>query len=101
MAREKLIRDLVPDAIRAEGGSPVVRIASEQEMDRLLRQKIVEEAQEFLLSGDTAEIADILEAVRTLLNLRCVGWRRIEALRKQKRVLRGGFERGYVLSLGA
>lgn len=98
--REKLVRDLIPDAIRAEGGSPVVRVASEQELDMLLREKIVEEAQELLLSGDAAEIADVLEAIHTLLNLRRVGWRAIEAIRKQKKRLRGGFERGYVLLLG-
>ena len=45
---EKLVRDKIPDIIRDAGETPNVRIAGPDELDVLLREKIVEEAKEFL-----------------------------------------------------
>jgi hypothetical protein len=43
-AKEKLIRDRVPQIIRAQGDEPFVRIADPGEYRELLRAKLVEEA---------------------------------------------------------
>ena len=43
-AKEKLIRDRVPQIIRAQGDEPIVRIADPGEYRELLRAKLVEEA---------------------------------------------------------
>jgi len=96
---DKLVRDKIPDIIREEGKSPIVRIAGHDELDVLLREKIVEEAQEFLFSGDTEELVDIQEAINALLKLRKADPGLIEIQRHSKLLARGGFTQGYVLTL--
>jgi predicted house-cleaning noncanonical NTP pyrophosphatase (MazG superfamily) len=96
---EKLVRDKIPDIIRETGESPKIRIAKPDELDVLLRQKIVEEAKEFLVSGDTEELVDIQEAIDELLKLRKADPALIEIQRHSKLLARGGFTKGYVLTL--
>ena len=64
-----------------------------------MRTKIVEEAEELLSSGETEEIADILEVIDALIQLRGLGRVKLEQLRAEKSQARGGFKRGYVLLL--
>lgn len=94
---EKLVRDKIPDIIREKGETPIVRIAGPDELDVLLREKIVEEAKEFLFSGDTEELVDIQEAIDALLELRKADPALIEIIRHSKYLARGGFTQGYVL----
>ncbi|NHJ13205.1 MAG: phosphoribosyl-ATP pyrophosphohydrolase [Candidatus Thorarchaeota archaeon] len=94
---EKLVRDRIPDIIRTTGIEPVVRVASIEELDLLLREKAVEEAKELLLSGDTEEIGDLLEVLHELIKIRGVEWGKIEEIRKDKSNKRGGFANRYVL----
>lgn len=90
----KLVRDKVPDII---GPSAETHIADEAEYKKLLREKLVEEAFEFVGSGDPEELADVLEVVRAL----CVahGWSNEEmrVMRLAKAEARGGFEKRIVL----
>ncbi|MFW9834001.1 MAG: hypothetical protein ACFFEK_08410 [Candidatus Thorarchaeota archaeon] len=95
---EKLVRDKIPDIIRENGGNPNVRIAGPDELDVLLREKIVEEAKEFLFTGDTEELVDIQEAIDALLKLRKADPALIEIQRHSKLLARGGFTEGYVLA---
>ncbi len=96
--KEKLVRDKVPELIRENGGNPKVRVAGPDELDVLLREKIVEEAKEFLFSGDTEELVDIQEAIDALLRLRKADPAFIELQRHTKLLARGGFTEGYVLT---
>ncbi|MHA2044839.1 MAG: nucleoside triphosphate pyrophosphohydrolase [Candidatus Thorarchaeota archaeon] len=68
--KDKLVRDKIPEIIREKGGDPSIRVAGKDELDVLLREKIVEEAQEFLMSGDFGELIDILEALDAIMELR-------------------------------
>ena len=95
---EKLVRDKIPDIIREEGKSPKVRIAKPDELDILLRKKIVEEAKEFLKSGDTEELVDIQEAIDAILKLRKADSALVDIQRHSKLLARGGFTKGYVLT---
>jgi len=97
--RDKLVRDKIPEIIREKGESPKVRIAGHDELDVLLREKIVEEAKEFLFSGDTEELVDIQEAIDALMKLRKADPALIELQRHSKLLARGGFTEGYVLTL--
>ena len=63
---EKLVRDKIPQIIRETGAEPLVRVADEAEYVQLLRRKLLEEVGEFLDSGATEELADILEVVLAL-----------------------------------
>ncbi|MBE0526698.1 hypothetical protein E4H12_00570 [Candidatus Thorarchaeota archaeon] len=96
---EKLVRDKIPAIIRENGETPKVRVAGRDELDVLLRKKIVEEAQEFLISGDTEELVDIQEAIEALLLLRKADPALIELQRHSKLLVRGGFTEGYVLTI--
>ena len=96
---EKLVRDKIPEIIKENGETPKVRIAGRDELDKLLREKIVEEAKEFLHSGDTEELVDIQEAIDALLMLRKADPALIEIQRHSKLLARGGFTKGYVLTI--
>jgi predicted house-cleaning noncanonical NTP pyrophosphatase (MazG superfamily) len=96
---EKLVRDKIPEIIKENGDTPKVRIAEGDELDKLLREKIVEEAEEFLQSGDTEELVDIQEAIDALLVLRKADPALIEIQRHSKLLVRGGFSKGYVLTI--
>ncbi|MFW9844488.1 MAG: hypothetical protein ACFFEV_07920 [Candidatus Thorarchaeota archaeon] len=96
---EKLVRDKIPDMIREAGETPKVRIAKPDELDILLRKKIVEEAKEFLLSGDTEELVDIQEAIDAILTLRKADSALMEIQRHSKLLARGGFTKGFVLTM--
>jgi len=97
--REKLVRDRIPEIIRSKGAQPTVRIALEDELDLLIRAKIVEEAEELLSSGETEEIVDLLEVIDALIQLRGLSSVKLDQLRAEKNKERGGFKRSYVLSL--
>lgn len=91
---QKLVRDRIPAIIRAEGGEPSVRIATDDEIDDLLRAKLLEEVGEFLDSGDPGdpvELADVLEVVRALAERCGVDPDVLERLRAEKAAARGGF----------
>jgi predicted house-cleaning noncanonical NTP pyrophosphatase (MazG superfamily) len=91
-AKEKLIRDRVPQIIRAQGDEPVVRVADLGEYRELLGAKLVEEALEVVTADDAhaqEELADVLEVVLALaadLGLDAGG---LEKLRAAKAVERG------------
>ena len=92
----KLVRDGVAKEV---SGSPsvVVRRVSGEELERLLRAKIVEEAVEFAVSGEISELVDLLEAIDAWLRVSGVEWDVVDGLREEKKRLRGGFEGGYVV----
>jgi len=95
----KLVRDRIPEVIRAGGLEPITYIASPAEYAARLREKLTEEVAEFLSAdGTTApgELADVLEVVYALarnLNLDPTG---LEELRQAKFRERGGFTNGIV-----
>lgn len=94
---QKLVRDHIPEIIRQDGGTPVCRTLGEDELLSALRQKLSEEVQEYLLSGETEELADILEVVMALARTQGAPWEEVERILKEKRAARGGFEQGVFL----
>lgn len=92
MADGKLVRDKVPDVIRAEGLVPVIRVAGPEEYAVRLRDKLREETEEFLASrDDPEELADILEVLHALARQIGVTPEEVEELRAAKAAKRGGF----------
>ncbi|WP_392960145.1 nucleoside triphosphate pyrophosphohydrolase [Streptomyces sp. LN245] len=90
----KLVRDRIPEVIRADGGDPVTYVASPAEYRRRLRDKLGEEVIEFLeADGDSAleELADVLEVVRALAVELGSDAERLEQIRAAKACERGGF----------
>jgi predicted house-cleaning noncanonical NTP pyrophosphatase (MazG superfamily) len=91
----KLVRDRIPEIIRADGKEPTTRVLSDEEFDRELRAKLVEEATEALAatcSDELAvELADVLEVVQALAEMAGIPFGEIERLRRERADTRGGF----------
>lgn len=91
-ANGKLVRDRIPDIIRADGLEPIISTASPAEYAARLRDKLGEEVAEFLASDDDpAELADILEVIYALAAATGTGRTDLEALRAGKADRNGAF----------
>ena len=91
-AAGKLVRDRVPEIIRADGLDPVIRTADPAEYAHRLRDKLGEEVAEFLASDDDpAELADILEVAYALAEATGTSRAELEALRAARAARNGAF----------
>jgi predicted house-cleaning noncanonical NTP pyrophosphatase (MazG superfamily) len=94
MSECKLVRDKIPQIIRAQGDEPIVRIAEAGEYRELLRAKLVEEAGEVATADDAhapEELADVLEVVLALAADLGLDACELEKLRAGKAADRGSF----------
>lgn len=96
---DKLVRDKIPEIIRAAGKTPITRkMADADELKRRLIDKLAEEMQEYKESGSVEEIADILEVLQGLVeHVHEMKWEDVWELQGRKREKRGGFDAGIVL----
>ncbi|MFA6859948.1 MAG: nucleoside triphosphate pyrophosphohydrolase [Clostridia bacterium] len=88
----KLVRDRIPEIIRKEGKKVEIKILNNEELYSSLRDKLSEEVKEYLESGDTKELCDILEVVYSLSSLQGISKVELEKMRNDKAIKRGGFE---------
>ena len=93
----KLVRDLIPEIIRQNGQECIVRTLDEVEYEHYLDLKLQEELDEYLASGEIAELADLLEVIYAILAIKDVGPEALERIRLEKRAKRGGFEKRWLL----
>ncbi len=94
---DKLVRDRVPEVIEENGERPVTHDAVGDEYERRLAEKLDEEVAEFHESGETAELADVLEVAYALADSVGVSRDELERIRAAKADDRGGFDEGIVL----
>jgi predicted house-cleaning noncanonical NTP pyrophosphatase (MazG superfamily) len=90
----KLVRDLIPRIIEADGRRPVIRILGDEDYEAALRAKLIEEAVEARDAPSDrllAELADVVEVINALLPILGLTWDDLLALAKRKRAERGGF----------
>lgn len=97
----KIVRDDIPKRISESGETVTLAEISPEEARAALVGKIFEESFE-LLAADapadvTAELADMLEVVRSLANSTGVAWDDVVSVADDKRAKRGSFERNLVL----
>jgi predicted house-cleaning noncanonical NTP pyrophosphatase (MazG superfamily) len=92
---EKLVRDRIPDIVRADGRVPVTHVAGDAEYLVALKAKVVEEAQELAATTDTVsvveEAADVLEVLRATTTALGVPWATVERKAEEKAADRGAF----------
>ena len=92
MVYNKLVRDKIPDIIRAAGETPNIRILEREEYLAHLEEKLDEEVGEYHRDQNLEELADILEVVFALAQaMGCTKEKLMEVYRK-KHDARGGFE---------
>lgn len=93
----KLVRDNIPDIIRSDNETPVTRILTEAEYERELYRKLAEECKEVYRAEDSdeacKELADVLEVIRAIANIKGKSLEDIIKLAEDKRNKRGGFSK--------
>ena len=93
----KLVRDKIPEIIKANGQECDISIVDGEEKYKLLEAKLKEEVNEFLEDKNLEELADCMEVLFGLADF--LGYSEEELLkaRDKKREERGGFKDGIVL----
>lgn len=92
----KLVRDQVPRLVREAGHHVQFREAAPAERAAYLKRKVADEAAELLAADpgqEREEVADLLEALETLLRVRGYDRDDLKLVKEAKRKRRGGFER--------
>jgi len=87
----KLVRDLIPDIMRDQNKYGSFYTAEMVEFSERLCDKLFEEAQEFKESQSLEELADLLEVIYTLAELKGHTRVTLEEIREKKIKERGGF----------
>ncbi|GGC54022.1 nucleoside triphosphate pyrophosphohydrolase [Hoyosella rhizosphaerae] len=96
----KLVRDLIPEIIRASGREPSISFVDGQDRVSALFDKFDEELSELRLADDEAvleEAADVYEVLLSLLAHHGFSRLDLDMAAAQKRAERGGFGAGVVL----
>ena len=93
----KLVRDRIPEVIKASGKTCEIEIINGMEKQELLEKKLLEEVNEYLDDKNLEELADVMEVLFGLANE--LGYSEEELLNKRNEKLqeRGGFKDGIVL----
>ncbi len=88
----KLVRDKIPEIIKAEGKQVNIRILNDKEYKEELNSKLQEEVNEYLEDNNVKELADIVEVIYGILNSMNISVEEFEKARKQKVEKRGAFQ---------
>ncbi|MCT4795674.1 nucleoside triphosphate pyrophosphohydrolase [Exiguobacterium alkaliphilum] len=101
MKHNKLVRDRVPEIIKASGKQVIVKQLNQAEHFEQARLKLYEELKEY---EDTnideeclEELADILELAYELGRMHGASFDEMNTIREEKRERKGGFEKGLFL----
>ncbi len=97
--RDKLVRDRIPDLIRAEGREPIVKELTGNALTNALYDKLIEEHAELISAKDAGqkreELADLIEVILALGDQYGLSNGELMRLVQDKRKERGAFSKGY------
>lgn len=88
----KLVRDKIPEIIKADNCIPVTRILTEKEYINELNIKLQEEMKEYLDDNKVEELADLIEVIYGILDYKKVSLEEFERIRLNKVEKRGAFK---------
>ena len=88
---DKAIRDKIPDIIKKSGNSCNVKKLSDDEFLPELEKKLREEVEEYLESKSVEELADAIEVIYRIAELKGISNEKLEMLREEKANKRGKF----------
>jgi predicted house-cleaning noncanonical NTP pyrophosphatase (MazG superfamily) len=94
---KKLVRDKIPEIIREKGDKPSTHTAVDAEYKIKLNEKLKEEVEEYLESESAEELADILEIIYALCQLKGLDNKELEEMRKRKADEKGRFDKKIIL----
>ncbi|MBT4328204.1 MAG: nucleoside triphosphate pyrophosphohydrolase [Candidatus Nitrosopelagicus sp.] len=93
----KAIRDKIPEIIQKDGHSCNTKILSDEEFLTEIEKKLSEEVDEFQNDKNPEELADVLEVIYRIAQLRGISKEQLEEIRIKKSEKRGGFEKNLFL----
>ena len=93
----KAVRDHIPTIIRAQGKACQAEQVSDAAFLTYMEAKLSEELAEYQESPCVEELADLLEVIYRVAELRGVSREELEEVRRKKREDRGGFAENWVL----
>ena len=97
MQYNKAIRDKIPEIIQKDGHSCNVKTLSDEKFLEHLEKKLSEEVAEYQNDKNSEELADILEVIYRVAQLRGVSKEELEKIRIKKSEQRGGFDKNLFL----
>ena len=93
----KLVRDAIPNIIRASGCECEIEYVSGEEYIKALDAKLDEEVAEYHESHSIEELADLLEVIYAVADARGYNFAKLNDARWDKYSARGGFCDGVIL----
>jgi len=93
----KLVRDKIPDIIKHRGKEYRIHISKEEGYIKELKNKVIEEIEEFLENPIEEEMGDILEALEGFIDFYGLDKNLIEKVKLEKKNSRGGFKKRIIL----
>lgn len=88
----KLVRDKIPETITKDNKKAVTKILNDEDYLIELNRKIQEEVKEYLESNSIEELADIVEVIYGILEVKNISIEEFENARKSKIQKRGAFK---------
>lgn len=89
----KLVRDRIPEIIETSGKTCVAVTLPDDAYIRALDAKLNEELAEYQQSKSLEELADFLEVMGAVVKARGYTWDDLTRVRKEKRAVRGAFDK--------
>ncbi|MBA3047867.1 nucleoside triphosphate pyrophosphohydrolase [Patescibacteria group bacterium] len=94
----KLVRDNIPEIIKADNCRPNIRKLGKQEYLKELMKKLKEEAEELINAKDNEkelakEISDVYEVIDAIIDYYNLDKDKISEFKKERKEKRGGFEK--------
>ena len=88
----KLVRDRIPEIIKKDGKTPIIKILSNEDYLKELDKKLYEEVAEYQADKSIEEMADVLEVLFAICEGRGHTVEELTQVREAKREKRGGFK---------
>lgn len=88
----KLVRDNIPQIIKAAGKKPIIEILSDEDYLVELDKKLNEEVAEYQEDKSLEEMADVLEVLFAICEARGYSVEELIRMRDIKKIARGGFK---------
>lgn len=93
----KLVRDRIPEIIKASGKACVTEFLSDNEYLRMIDAKLDEELVEYHKEQNVEELADLLEVIYAAAKARGYTLEQLEIVRAEKASKRGTFKKKILL----
>lgn len=89
----KLVRDKIPDIIKAKGATCTYKMLSKVDYLRYAEAKLTEELQEYQQSHSVEELADLLEVIYAVAEAKGCPAEKLDSIREKKAAERGSFKK--------